>query len=72
MNRNFWKIALLVLVATLTLTFTLYGQQQGGPPQGPPGGGGGFKNLKVFPQRRYAPTSDGCYAKLDARPRRHL
>lgn len=48
MNRNFWKIALLVVVATLTLTFTLYGQQQGGPPQG--GGGGGFKNLKVFPQ----------------------
>lgn len=45
MNRNFWKIALLVLVATLTLTFTLYGKQQGGPPQG-----GGFKNLKVFPQ----------------------
>lgn len=47
MNRNYWKIALLVLVATLTLTFTLYGQQQSGPPQG---GGGGFKNLKVFPK----------------------
>ena len=43
MTRNFWKIAVLVIAATLTLTFTLYGQQ------GPPQGGGGFKNLKVFP-----------------------
>lgn len=45
MNRNVWKFAVIVILATFTIT--LYGQQQGGPPQG---GGGGFKNLKVFPK----------------------
>lgn len=45
MNRNVWKLAVILVIATFTIT--LYGQQQGGPPQG---GGGGFKNLKVFPK----------------------
>ena len=45
MNRNVWKLIVIVVLATFTIT--LYGQQQGGPPQG---GGGGFKNLKVFPK----------------------
>jgi hypothetical protein len=43
MNRNVWKFAVIVVLATFTIT--LYGQQQSGPPQG-----GGFKNLKVFPK----------------------
>ena len=43
MNRNVWKLVVILVIATFTIT--LYGQQQGGPPQG---GGGGFKNLKVF------------------------
>ncbi len=45
MHRNVWKLAVIVVLATFTIT--LYGQQQSGPPQG---GGGGFKNLKVFPK----------------------
>jgi hypothetical protein len=45
MSRNVWKLAVVLVLASFTIT--LYGQQQGGPPQG---GGGGFKNLKVFPK----------------------
>lgn len=48
MNRNVWKLVVIVVLATFTIT--LYGQQQGGPPQGGPPQGGGFKNLKVFPK----------------------
>jgi hypothetical protein len=47
MNRNIWKIATLVALATLT--FNLYGQQ--GPPQGPPQGQPPApQNLKVLPK----------------------
>ena len=46
MNRNVWKLIVIVVLATFTIT--LFAQQQAGPPQG--GGGGGFKNLKVFPK----------------------
>lgn len=50
MNRNLWKIMLLVIAVTLLFTLNLYGQQQGGQPQGGAPQGGGFKNLKVFPK----------------------
>lgn len=48
MNRNVWKLAVIVVLATFTIT--LYGQQQPTSPQGTPPQPGGFKNLKVFPK----------------------
>ncbi len=58
MNRNVWKLVVILVIATFTIT--LYAQQQGGPPQGgPPQGGGGFKNLKVLPKDMARPQLMG-------------
>ena len=58
MNRNVWKLFVILVIATFTIT--LYAQQQGGPPQGgPPQGGGGFKNLKVLPKDMARPQLMG-------------
>ena len=56
MNRNVWKLIVIVVLATFTIT--LFAQQQAGPPQGG-GGGGGFKNLKVFPKDMARPQLMG-------------
>ena len=57
MNRNVWKLVVILVIATFTIT--LYAQQQGGPPQGAPPQGGGFKNLKVLPKDMTRPQLMG-------------
>ncbi len=57
MNRNVWKLVVILVIATFTIT--LYAQQQGGPPQGGPPQSGGFKNLKVLPKDMARPQLMG-------------